>query len=681
MTDSQVWINLKEWVEREGGFVHPSLDLATSGDGKNSSSSEASGYRGVFCSHGPVSAGELLIRLPATLAMDGHDLPYEYYSKGQHRRAHGQPLQFGAASSHNSPNKVSPWLRCLASFYRYCEAVTDTQAQPEVPTEEPVDETITPTTAALYDARIPPVADAFRKSTAYLDSLPSSYETIWQWTAPELETYLAGTTSPGGGPWQDEPGLVQDRYKKQVRPYLQYLQVGLASDPNEEYQRFAHVCQIMSTRCFHVAPPDEKDDTNHSTNESENWDKPPPPLEMNSHHSNASSTNTYMTTNTTATPSTFSGPFLLPMIDLLNHSSSTEECSTTLRRMADSFVMMAERPLAMGEEVLHSYGNHLTASQLLHTFGFVPLAAAQTVALHAERRNKSGTVGTSVALHSNSPVGLSAQLPVTPLVVDRQVVMDACYEVIRSNFQGRLAKIMEEHDMEDEVWPIPVDQPMRDASFLPEVFVLRCPEDSSGANSKHPLPAESCILTSTSSAQSLESFFQTDSEDAGGRYHVDHEVLPNELITCACLPFLPKCAYREAARNLLNATMLQDYYLGKLVCVSLLKALERKKNSYHKIVWNGRQGEAAVSTTNKMGDNGDAALLLELITQEQKEGPSNPSRARLIYALTVRLEEQESLHEARREVIRVMACLDEETEHTEEYDKEDADDVHKRQKC
>lgn len=110
-----------------------------------------------------------------------------------------------------------------------------------------------------------------------------------------------------------------------------------------------------------------------------------------------------------------SGPYILPLVDMLNHSSDPATKCTTLRPQtaphnakssargqgsapgsipqakatgnsaaaqsgdarksedvayAYSFTMTAERNVAQGEEVMHSYGDALTNSDLLRTFGF-----------------------------------------------------------------------------------------------------------------------------------------------------------------------------------------------------------------------------------------------------------------------------------------------------------------------
>eukprot|EP00930_Biecheleria_cincta_P083935 TRINITY_DN73439_c0_g1_i1.p1 TRINITY_DN73439_c0_g1~~TRINITY_DN73439_c0_g1_i1.p1 ORF type:complete len:495 (-),score=84.38 TRINITY_DN73439_c0_g1_i1:200-1684(-) len=64
------------------------------------------------------------------------------------------------------------------------------------------------------------------------------------------------------------------------------------------------------------------------------------------------------------------GPFMLPLFDQLNHSSSEGDRRTKLRYEDGHFVARAEQPIAAGEEIFISYGNHNSA-ELLRTYGFV----------------------------------------------------------------------------------------------------------------------------------------------------------------------------------------------------------------------------------------------------------------------------------------------------------------------
>eukprot|EP01044_Picomonas_judraskeda_P011348 COSAG03_NODE_1536_length_3911_cov_2.531742_4_plen_481_part_00 len=77
-------------------------------------------------------------------------------------------------------------------------------------------------------------------------------------------------------------------------------------------------------------------------------------------------------------PSAQGGPYMLPLVDLLNHSSDPGLLSTVLKSVelesGRAFEMRAARDLREGEEVLHSYGAH-DAAELVRTYGFCDAGA------------------------------------------------------------------------------------------------------------------------------------------------------------------------------------------------------------------------------------------------------------------------------------------------------------------
>ena len=112
------------------------------------------------------------------------------------------------------------------------------------------------------------------------------------------------------------------------------------ADSTDEERRFRQACMCISTRGFHLSSNNE--DT-----------------------------------------SSWSGPFLLPLIDLLNHNPA-QSCTTLQRDDTNDFIMIAERELARGDEVFHSYGKDLSSAQVLQTFGFVPRESTRLMAAAAE---------------------------------------------------------------------------------------------------------------------------------------------------------------------------------------------------------------------------------------------------------------------------------------------------------
>lgn len=84
------------------------------------------------------------------------------------------------------------------------------------------------------------------------------------------------------------------------------------------------------------------------------------------------------------------GMFLLPLFDLINHSTENKDRCTTLTRVdgdkdgSDAFEMRAHRDLAANEEVLHSYGPH-GAAELLRTYGFIETSPHTRIILSVDQ--------------------------------------------------------------------------------------------------------------------------------------------------------------------------------------------------------------------------------------------------------------------------------------------------------
>ena len=178
----------------------------------------------------------------------------------------------------------------------------------------------------------------------YLESLPNEYETLFQWTDVQVEQNLAGSSL---GQLDRTEDSLSTRYRQAVRPYLEALNListtESSHDNKKELRDFQHACMCISTRGFHLQQ---------QANDNEN-------------------------AQDVDSPTLYHGPFLLPIIDLLNHDPTNK--STTLQRDAatEVFTMVAERPIAAKEQVVHSYGDTLTSAQVLQTFGFVPDAHIQ----------------------------------------------------------------------------------------------------------------------------------------------------------------------------------------------------------------------------------------------------------------------------------------------------------------
>jgi hypothetical protein len=377
---------------------------------------------------------------------------------------------------------------------------------------------------------------ASRRSEAkpYLQSLPETYETAAAWKTDEIDSFLAGTSTVGGSSigWQADRALVEERYHGQIRPYLVACQLLEGTDPSDlsaELEEFQRASQCLSTRGFHLEKKEED-----------------------------------------ATFNDYTGPFLLPAVDLLNHAVGDKKCTTLQRDVEGNFSMQTERSITAGEEVLHSYGDSLTACQCFQTFGFVPEAAMSNV----------------LQCHPSDPI--------TPALLTKVSVLEACWQVIESDLPGRLGQIMQERNMEDEVWTVSVDR-RRTADFISDDILIVY---------QHPLS--------------------------------------NEVVTTACLPFLPICAYREASQGLLGREILEDFFLGNLVCTSLLRAIKAKLDTYTPVYWHGARVDD------------DAVLLRDLLASADGSDATTHQQGkhkrRLMYGLTLRLEEKACLRALQEEV-------------------------------
>lgn len=370
------------------------------------------------------------------------------------------------------------------------------------------------------------------KEDPYLQSLPVQFETLWKWSQEEVKSFLAGTTpavhltesdASNANNWYVDSAAIGLRYQEHVRPYLeQYCQL------DSGFDAFSRACQIISTRAFHLS----------------------------------------------STIQDYPGPFLLPVIDLLNHSSA--DPVTTLQFEQNAFVMRAERDVPADLEIKHSYGTELTARESLQTFGFV--AMEDSVAI------LEGTLQTSC----------------TPAVVAIRAVLESCWNVIESHVPEQLGKSMQEMELEDEAWEMPSDYRDRNTDFLPDSIVI-----------------------------------------------TTEDPLSDALVTAACLSYLPHCAYQEAKRSFLDASLLCDYFLGKLVSTSLLQLISDRMAAYKNIVHEGKEY------------TDDYELLKEVLGSND---PLSLQQRRLVYGVTVRLQEKHSWKSLRRKVCEILTQLDEEEE-------------------
>ena len=417
---------LIDWIKGAGGFIHESLVLTNQ-----------DGIRGI-ASRDAIAKDELLIRLPAAIALSGESMP----------------------STHGSKH-ASPWLKCLAALYQ-AHNKDDSQYRP------------------------------------YLDSLPSDYEHLFQWTDDEVDEYLRGTTLGTIVKQDRSQHTLEQRFLTSVQPFLIHTgalpSLSVTSRQNEKtIEQFRQLCMVLSTRGFHLQSTSSDNITDSQPQES------------------------------------YAGPFLLPFIDLLNHNPA--RACTTLQRNAEdgTFYMIAERNIEKGEEIFHSYGNGLSSAQCLQTFGFVP----------EESIHRAAAASTWNGVDETNFVGGTGE--VTPAVLSREDIVSACRQMAQSDYPMQVRAHIENHrNGQDESW------------HVQEV-------DSSRKLLDDLISSELSIAYSDS-------------------------VLPDQLVTLCTLLLLPEDVYTEFMSDspaLLDSTsVLQDYYLGKLVCRSLLTAIDNKKRTY-----------------------------------------------------------------------------------------------------
>jgi hypothetical protein len=476
---------------------------------------------------------------------------------------HGQDMP-GSYEIECERRKASAWLRCLAAYIKASRCNAD-------------------------------VDDDGTHFQMYLQSLPKQYDTIWHWNDDELDTYLIGTTSPATGVaaattenqnWKIDRENVRQRYCHQIRPYLQHCKIVDACQEikQQEINEFETACQVLSTRGFHMTL-----DTNDNTSSIESS----------------------------------CGPYLIPVMDMLNHAPAVRKCTTLQRGPGQDFIMVAERTILAGEELLHSYDGDqmLSSSQFLASFGFVP---EEAITRAAQYQPSKGPVTTHCAI----------------LLSKSQDIWNSCREVIQSNVPQDLARSMKERGLVDETWTVTEDR-SRTANYVPENILISVDE----------------------------SVLKEDSKEIMNVDVSDLSMLTDELVTAACVPFLPECAYHEITdRTLINRSCLEDYFLGKLTGTALLKAVDKRLNSYTDVaayIVQKLTTSRYLSSSKETKD--DTIILQELLCEEKSESNKSDNdvssqvrrrRRHLMYGLTIRTEEKSVLHTLRKQIMDVLDNLD-----------------------
>jgi hypothetical protein len=570
-----MWDNLVRWVEEHGGFVHKSLDLRNVTTLNNHN-------RGLFTSR-TISQGDILLKLPRTsTTINGESMLSMY--------------QITDDSNHTTCTRtVSSWLRCLAALIN-----------------------------AMKNNRNVP----------YMESLPTTYETLWQWNENEIDIFLAGTRpmlnkeeqadednissepTSASSLWMIDPMRMRQQYDTNIRPFLTKCGIIPDSDKtcidsstDEEFQRFMIACQIISTRSFYM---DDDSCSDNNANDTRNLD-----------HMNR-----------------YTGPYLIPIIDLINHADTiTGSTNTKLELLPDEngmFAMRALDDIPPNTEILHSYGDHLSCYQFLSSFGCIPMNRIQRPLQHTELDIR--TVSTTY---------------LRSVILTKQQIWDSCWYLIESGFPLQLQSAMEESlslleddddEVEAETWNITLDK-NRKADCVPDDILICAP--STGANE-----------IDINDTQQLSN------------------ILSDELVTVACIPFLPKCAYAEiTSRTLLDCSIIKDYFLGQLVCAAILRTIQQRLFLYQPIEDSVVRRllpsfQNTSSSTNTIDDIALLRTLLPLI-QESEDGSSlDIERRRLAYGQTIRLEEKEVLKLLGTIVVSLINSLNIEYNHHNNVDEQ-----------
>eukprot|EP00956_Cyclotella_meneghiniana_P042833 scaffold249330_cov73-Cyclotella_meneghiniana.AAC.7 len=493
--------NLRQWILQNGGNIHKSLTLCTPQSLDDSK-------RGIF-TLSKINKGEELIRLPDKCALSGKSLPDRYEDRN-----------------------ASPWLRCLAS---------------------------------LLQARHLRNYDSSEGMNSYLDSLPSTYESLLNWESWELRSYLAGTalssfvlpeleTNDGNN--------MHKRYQSTVVPYLKYLKQhhGLFAQMKVDKNDGAGSILKPEAKRQRRNDDEDKDSRRQRINddgEEDNMDYLYEPFRQGCM---CISTRAFHMQTTSNDEAEYRGPYLLPYIDLLNHAppNSPKHVTTLQRDPSDgSFVMCANRDIEKGEEVCHSYDSggadrenkesqpemtsgSLNSAQLLQTFGFVDINGAINSLSKVFCKDESSSSDDSKPCNYN----------MTPAVLTKDDICRICHEVSLSTYPSTLRTSMENMGLIDEGW---------------EHWELESDTSASRQKALDHLPDEILIT------------FESP--------------LSDDIITICSLNFLPNDAIDDLFTQddespeqnsvQLSDEVLEDYFLGKLVLRSIMEVIKEKMKSYH----------------------------------------------------------------------------------------------------
>eukprot|EP00592_Proboscia_alata_P022157 CAMPEP_0194421492 /NCGR_PEP_ID=MMETSP0176-20130528/20724_1 /TAXON_ID=216777 /ORGANISM="Proboscia alata, Strain PI-D3" /LENGTH=635 /DNA_ID=CAMNT_0039229627 /DNA_START=40 /DNA_END=1944 /DNA_ORIENTATION=- len=521
--------NLVSWIEDHGGYIHQSLTLFVNTNDRD---------RGIRTTRS-IPPNELLIRLPCHLALCGAFTASKSSDPGL--------TDDKGVDTGQDAHTPSDWLKCVACLYQHRHANNPLPVTPQP------DITHTPGENASSNPCVRNQTQANANHPIndhpYLESLPQSYETLDAWDS-ELEL-LCGTHIHELVVSDRKHQITKSRFESHVRPFLQTYLRSCGVDAAVSYEEFQTCVQIISTRGFHTQPPPTGDDTAQA----------------------------------------YSGPYLLPFIDLLNHTSDRGKKCTTLKRQSSpsnkaarastttaqpsskkhpntndaSFVMVAERPIQAGEELLHSYGEDLTSSQFLQTFGFVPTELSRAAC--------------SAVLKTDMPNTRNECTPdiLTCAVLKRDDIMKHCRQI--AHHAPTVTLLRAEIRRTNELRREEVSRPPKKQRRI-ESTPYQSPENSDDED------------VDDEQWDPAEEWEQKILLLKGANITIDPQhPLSDELVTCCTIPFLsaevlnhyqsslPDNNSRKGS-HLLDQSILLDPFLGQLVTRMLRSLLKEKIASY-----------------------------------------------------------------------------------------------------
>lgn len=590
--------DLIQWIRNNGGYIHESLGLFSSAGqveeekpeescskSSDNCSSNNSSSRGITASQ-EIPQGTVLIRLPMKLAISGETFPSTYRTNGQEQEE----------------RNASPWLRCVISLM------------------------------SLYLKGNSKCHHHEEEWKSYLNSLPDEYDSILlesSWSDQDIDMFLSGTTIGNIAKKDRLSNALYERFDLMVKPYMIATNIidkqlpqtrknqkdGNDDDDEHLFTLFQKACACISTRAFHLGRTNGSTEDNKEEKEKDSYD------------------------------SDYTGPFLLPFIDLLNHTSCPHEKCTTLQRTTVSmssctatkrdascsssshpgyFSMVAERNIQKGEEILHSYGQNLTSGQLFQTFGFVEESLIRRAAAKPTMMQDA---------NNDKIASWAQQYDWTPAILSKQDILEACQYIASSKIPKEL---------EYNLGTVP--------------GLLECDFDWWNLPSKQSLKArnEEDVVQKIIPEDILISF---------------HEPLSCDVVTLCCIQFLPDEAHEEifAEECMLSPDIiLQDYFLGSLVLKAILHAIEFKALQYK----NMDRLLASIHDSNTHDDDkiDDSShnktrvlwnrlhqdkLLLNHFLQEPQQQPPNLQQLlpqpqqynHAMYGLTLRIEEMTCIYQ------------------------------------